>query len=89
MSYDIEENKVRTQLFKELESYGLKPIQKSVFWGFLNLAELRSIKRYVDRRLTENDKAFIIRTDFHRNEKGFFVGHTKSDFEDWDETHVI
>ena len=45
ISYDIVDNKIRTYVFKELEKYGLKPAQKSVFWGYLTLAELNGIKR--------------------------------------------
>ena len=58
--YDIEKNKIRNKVFKRLEAYGLKNIQKSVFWGFLQDAEVRSIYRFLKEVLEPKDKAVII-----------------------------
>ena len=89
ISYDIEDNKIRTSTFKELGRYGLKPTQKSVFWGYLTLAELAAVKRFLNKILKENDKAFITHTNFNRKGESCFIGHTKEDFSDWKETEVI
>ncbi len=89
ISYDVEDNKTRTRIFKELEKNGLKAVQKSVFWGYLSLAELQSVKRYLDSNLAKTDKAFITHTNFNGRGQSYFVGHGKEDFNDWDETYVI
>ncbi len=87
--YDIEDNKIRNNVFKELEKYGLRATQKSVFWGYLTMAELFSIKRYLKDILEMNDKAFITHTSFYNERYSYFFGHGKEDFEDWKETDVI
>ena len=87
--YDIEDNKIRSRIFKELEKYGLKATQKSVFWGYLSLAELTGIKRYLKDKLEKSDKAFITHTHFNSKRRSYFVGHKKEDFSDWKETDVI
>ena len=87
--YDIEDNKIRGSIFKELEKYGLKHTQKSVFWGYLTLAELTAIKRHLKNNLEKIDKAFITHTNFNGKGQNYFVGHEKEDFSDWKETDVI
>lgn len=87
--YDIEDNKIRSCIFKELEKHGLKPTQKSVFWGYLTLAELTAIKRYLKDHLEKTDKAFITHTHLNGKGQSYFVGHEKEDFSDWKETDVI
>jgi len=89
VSYDVEDNKTRGRVFKELGKYGLKPVQKSVFWGLLTLAELEAIKRYLRESLDASDKAFVTRTNFNGRGQSYFVGHHKHDFSDWKETDVI
>lgn len=89
ISYDVEDNKVRGRVFKELGKYGLKPVQKSVFWGFLTLAELEAIKRYLRNSLDAADKAFVTRANFNGRGQSYFIGHRKDDFRDWNETGVI
>lgn len=89
ISYDIEDNKIRTFIFQELNGYGLKSIQKSVFWGYLSLAELNAIKRSLDNKLQIEDKVFITRTNFNSKTKSFFIGHKEIDFMDWEEAYVI
>lgn len=90
--YDISENKIRTHVFKELEKHGLKPAQKSVFWGYLTMAELSAIKRYFASVLAETDKAFVVRSHFNRhkaNSESCFFGHQEDCFTDWKEADVI
>ena len=89
VSYDIEDNKVRTKVFKELRKYGLKDVQKSVFWGYLTVAELESIKRYLDKYLKTTDKAFITHTNFNGRGQIYFTGHDINDFSDWKEYCVV
>ena len=89
ISYDIENNKIRTRLFKELEKHGLKSIQKSVFWGYLTQAELRAIERYTEDSLKDSDKVFITHTNFNGRGQSYFQGHNPDDFVDWEETLVI
>ena len=87
--YDIEDNKIRTSVFKELEKYGLKPVQKSVFWGYLTMAEQNGIKRYLDNHLNSADKAFIAHSYLQNKVKNYFIGYAKDDFTDWREADVI
>ena len=89
ISYDVEDNKVRRRIFVELGKHGLKPIQRSVFWGYLTLAELRAIKRYLNDNLDKSDKVFITHTNFNGRGQSYSIGHSKEDFIDWEEGYVI
>ena len=89
ISYDIEDNKIRNYIFKELRRYGLKPTQKSVFWGYLTIAELEAVKRCLDSHLETTDKAFITHTNFNGEGQSYYLGHKEEDFKDWKETDVI
>ena len=89
ISYDVEDNKIRTHIFKELGKHGLKPVQKSVFWGYLSLAEMEAIKRYLNNSLEKTDKVFITHTNFNGRGQSYFIGHNEEDFRDWEENHVI
>ena len=89
IGYDIEDNKIRVGVFKELQKYGLRSIQKSIFWGYLTLAELQGIKRYLSTCLEKTDRIFITHTNFNGRGQSYFIGHNVEDFRDWEETHVI
>ena len=89
ISYDVEDNRLRTRIFRELGKYGLKSIQKSVFWGYLTLAELEAVKRYLHGGLEKRDKVFITHTNFNGRGQSYVIGHSKEDFRDWEENHVI
>lgn len=89
ISYDVEGNKIRNRIFKELGKYGLRGVQKSVFWGYLTFAELEAIKRFLENSLEKQDKAFVTHTNFNRRGQSHFVGHHKEDFRDWEEAHVV
>ena len=89
ISYDVEDNKVRKRIFDELGKHGLKPVQKSVFWGYLPLAEVEAIKRYLSANLGKTDKVFITHTNLNGRGQSYFIGHCKEDFRDWEETHVL
>lgn len=62
--YDVEDNKIRKKLFDTLKDLGMVAMQKSVFWGRLNKAELRALEREA-RKLVDpvTDKIFWIRAD--------------------------
>ena len=89
ISYDIEDNKIRTKLYKSLLGYGLRGVQKSVFWGYLSNAELQSVKRDLLANLKETDKVFITRSSINSRRYSFFMGHPDNDFTDWHDNYVI
>ena len=89
ISYDVENNKLRTGIFKELGKHGLKSVQKSVFWGYLSLAEFGAIQRYLKATLKKTDKVFITHTNFNGRGQSYFIGHNDGDFIDWHESYVI
>lgn len=67
VSYDIEDNKTRTRLRKDLIALGLVPIQKSVLWGYLNNSEEKAVigvlKKLNLDKATNNDSAFLAHAD--------------------------
>ncbi len=59
VSYDIENNKKRTEIFNDLKDLGMISIQKSVMWGKLLPADIRLINILLENKLDkEKDKAF-------------------------------
>ncbi len=87
--YDIEDNKIRKKVYNELAKNGLKPMQKSVFWGYLTQAELNGIRRFISHLVKKEDKTLITRTNFNGRGFSYLIGHKKKDFEDWKENCVI
>lgn len=87
--YDIEDNKTRTWIYKELGKYGMKAVQKSVFWGYLTLAELNAIKRFLKIILNSTDKTFITHTNFNGRGQSFIIGNDPEEFKDWNEYDVL
>jgi len=80
VSYDIEENKNRKKLFEELKDLGLKPIQKSVFWGYVLPSEKRIIKELFKKYCKiETDKAFMINVILDKDLDSSF-GYDENDF---------
>jgi len=79
VSYDIENNKNRTKLFKELKDLGLKPVQKSVFWGYVLKSEKRVIKELFETYCEEGDKAFVLNVKLDKNLEDSF-GYKNEDF---------
>jgi CRISPR-associated protein Cas2 len=78
--YDIVNTKTRTRFADTLKDLGLFPVQKSVFIGELNQAELRSLIRYAQKHLDpKEDKAFWLPTllDEKRLQQGIgYAGFT-------------
>src|SRR5699024_12571256 len=59
----IVDNKSRTRFMNTLKDLGLFSLQKSVFIGQLNAAELRSLKHYAYKNLNpREDKVFWLPT---------------------------
>lgn len=79
VSYDIEDNKKRNSLFETLKDFGLKPVQKSVFWGRVLPAEERAIINELAEILSdETDKGFVIRANLSEQRAKF--GYESDDF---------
>jgi len=80
VSYDISDTKNRNKLFEDLKDLGLRPIQKSVFWGYLLVHEKRIIKKlfrhYCDK---DCDRAFIINATLDKDMSDSF-GYDSEDF---------
>ena len=89
ISYDVEDTKIRTKIFKEFERYGLRPVQHSVFWGFLTNAEHRSLCAFLRRFCDKRDKAFVASITLSDHSANFYIGHSRDDFRDWKEADVI
>lgn len=80
VSYDIEDNKNRKKLFEELKDLGLRPIQKSVFWGYVMVSEKRVIKGLFKRYCNINsDKAFMVNATINKDLSSSF-GYDEDDF---------
>lgn len=67
IAYDIEDNKIRRKVFKKLESYGLRNIQFSIFWGFLQGPEIKSIQRFIEQTIAETDKVIFLEVDMRKH----------------------
>ncbi|MEY8702171.1 CRISPR-associated endonuclease Cas2 [Francisella philomiragia] len=85
IAYDIEDNKTRTTIYKQLLAYGLKAVQKSVFWGCISIAELNAVKRMFDSSLDTFDKVFIVRVNMQEQKLDYSFGYDEKTFKDWDE----
>ena len=85
IAYDIEDNKARTKIHKQLLAYGLKAVQKSVFWGCITLAELNAVKRLFDGELGGFDKIFVTRVNMQEQKFSYSFGYDDKSFKDWDE----
>ena len=80
LCYDIGETKKRHRLFERLKDYGMIPVQKSVFWGDINIAEKRTIERLIKDTVTdEGDKVLFFAVEaFHKTT--FMQGHQPEEF---------
>lgn len=75
--YDIENNKTRNKFFEKMKDFGLQPIQKSVFYGFLNQAEFNAVRKLAFELLaTSNDKCIFMKCNISPEEfKQQFIGY--------------
>ena len=88
--YDISSNKARTSLYNALLSYGLFPLQKSMFWGKLTKSEKNSILRLLNEIIEETDKAIIIPSKIDKKDpRTHLLGYSTDDFSDWKNNEVI
>ncbi|MCX7820194.1 MAG: CRISPR-associated endonuclease Cas2 [Brevinematales bacterium] len=87
--YDIESNKKREKLRKELKELGFVSIQKSVMWGYVLPAEIRAaqrlLKKYVDEK---GDCAFIVNTRLSEKDLYFQIGHEEM-FKKYKEPYLV
>lgn len=82
VAYDIEENKLRRKVHNLLRDYSLRPIQFSVFWGYLSPAEERAVQRALKEQLdSESDKALVLRVRLSKQIPTGSVGYCAQDFE--------
>ena len=89
VSYDIEDNKNRKKLFEELKDLGLKPIQKSVFWGYVMISEKQVIKRLFKKYCDiKTDKAFISNVNLDKDLDNSF-GYDEDDFKHPESFEII
>ena len=80
VSYDIADTKMRTKLFEALKDQGLRPIQKSLFWGYVLPSERRMILRLFEEYCNiETDKAILTNVTLDQNIRETF-GYDREDF---------
>lgn len=78
--YDIVNNKKRYKLYEELKDMGLKPIQKSVFWGYVLPNERRNIIELYDKYCDkETDKVIVLNAQLKANIQDCF-GYLADEF---------
>lgn len=77
IGYDIENTKNRTKLFEKLKDFGLKPVQKSLFYGELSNAEKLSVKIFLKKYCLDGDKAIITAASLKIEDT---IGYEKDDF---------
>lgn len=79
--YDVADNRRRARLRQALLDCGLQPVQESVFWGHLRLAEERSVMRHFRTILDpEHDRAFIAPVSLQGNRHVATYGHDEATF---------
>ena len=87
--YDIENDKKRRKLYEELKDLGLRPVQKSVFWGYLLQSEKRVVKyllkKYCDK---STDRGFMVNANLDKNLE-YSVGYSKDEFKKPDSFDII
>lgn len=88
VSYDIEDNKQRRKLFEDLKDLGLRPIQKSVFWGYVLVSEKRIIKELLKVYCNEKDKAFFVNANVSKNISDF-IGYDPEEFKTPDSFEIL
>lgn len=89
IAYDIADNKKRIKFYETLKDFGLLPIQKSVFWGYILPSERKSIisiyKEFCD---IKSDNVIMVNAALEQNIKDCF-GYTKEFFRKPDDFDII
>lgn len=80
--YDVKVDKRRTKLFEALKDLGLAHVQDSVFWGWLNPAEEKSLGTLFGSLLDpKTDRAFAVRSHLASGKHMATHGYESSFFE--------
>lgn len=88
--YDVEDNKTRRKLYESLKDLGLVPVQKSVFLGDLNQAEIRSLDRLVRKLLDSGaDRCFWIKSDLEENDLRLYLGYENFVLQRPEDSHCV
>ena len=89
IAYDIADNKKRIKFYETLKDFGLLPIQKSVFWGYILPSERKSIisiyKEFCD---IKSDNVIMVNAALEQNIQDCF-GYTKEFFRKPDDYDII
>ncbi len=89
IAYDIADNKKRNKFYDKLKDFGLLPIQKSVFWGYILPSERKSIismyKEYCDMA---SDKVIMVNAALEQNIQDCF-GYSKEFFRKPDDYDIL
>lgn len=89
IAYDIADNKKRIKFYETLKDFGLLPIQKSVFWGYILPSERKSIisvyKEFCD---IKSDNVIMVNAALEQNIQDCF-GYTKEFFRKPDDFDII
>jgi CRISPR-associated protein Cas2 len=89
VSYDIEDNKNRKKLFEELKDLGLRPIQKSVFWGYVLASEKRVVLQLFRQYCSiKTDRAFMVNANLDKDLDNSF-GYDENDFRHPEKFEII
>jgi len=88
--YDVECDKRRSKLFEALKDIGLRPIQKSVFWGDATRAEMKAIQREFKRLLDPHmDRAVVVDVHLRDSAARDAFGYSGADFPPMVDHHVL
>lgn len=89
IAYDIADNKKRIKFYETLKDFGLLPIQKSVFWGYILPSERKSIisiyKEFCD---IKSDNVIMVNAALEQNIQDCF-GYSKEFFRKPDDYDII
>ena len=88
--YDVEGDKRRAKLFDALKDLGLIPLQKSVFWGDVTIAEFKAIQREFLRLLDPKmDRALVVNAHLRDAAARNAFGYAAADFPPMADHHVL
>lgn len=79
--YDVSNDKTRKKLRNRLKDLGLEPVQLSVMWGFISMAEERAVRQTFQEMLKKGeDKAFLARSNLVGRGPEVVFGYEKEEF---------
>lgn len=69
-------------MFEALKDLGMRPMQESVFWGYLRVAEKRAVQRLLTRYCCEeSDRALMFRVTLADLKEVFLVNYQSDAFD--------